>query len=143
MASGVERENEVDHGKTGAHQERGPSGPRKFVHRGPRIGTPGVADEPLTHTRKRAQRFGLLVADSEDQRLRVDGRAIVEADVPPVTVAATADRRGFDQPGAAARGGLLQDLPEVTRKKAPLGEAAGVAACDLESLGKMIRRSRP
>ena len=73
--------------------------------RGMGVGAPRVTDEAVADAGERAQRFGLLIADSERQRVGVDPLAAIEHDLP----AAVAARRAAS---AVASIGLV--LPPAT-----------------------------
>src|SRR4051794_3126154 len=107
------------------------------------VGAPRVADEAVTDAGERAQRFGLLIADSERQRGGVDPLAAVEHDLPAAMAAGRAARGRIHRPGLAAGYRLVEDFAEIAAEQPALGKSAGIAAFRLEQAREMVGLAGP
>ena len=143
VARRIERQHHVDHRQAGADQQRGRANRGELRDRGMGIRAPRVADEAAADAGERAQRFGLLIADSKRQSVGVDPLAAIEHDLPAAIAAGRAARGRIHWPGLAAGYRLVEDFAEIAAEQPALGKSAGIAAFRLEQAREMVGLAGP
>ena len=139
MPRSVEGQHQIDHGEAGADQQCPFIRADKILDRLASVLGPWVANIPTANAVERWKGGRVLIAGGEYKSLRIGRRAVLEPDPPTIAIAAAADRRGFNDLGAAAGHRFTKNAAEIPRKETPLGKAAAAAPLGLERAQEMVR----
>jgi hypothetical protein len=137
VSGGIERQDEVDHGKARADEHRVAAVLGNLGHCRPGGRAPRIADESSSGAAEGSEAFGLLVTDRQDQGVRFEPIAGIQSDAPAIISSARLrdGRRGDVNSGPL---GLFEYLAEIAPEPAARNEVAPASAFRLDQPRKMV-----